>query len=70
MLGKEFVKVFGGDKLKDRVTEEFQSLVGAQRQIVEADAAVGERPGQQPDVHELRPDRILKFGHLMIIMSR
>ena len=65
VLGEVSVEVLGGDELQYRVAEELEPLVGAQRQVVEADAAVGEGARQQTDVHKLHPHLLLELPHLL-----
>lgn len=62
MLGEVLVKIFRGNQLEDGVPQKLESLIGAESQIVEADASVGERSRQQSNVRELHSDRVLKLG--------
>ena len=65
VLREVSVQVLGGDQLQHGVAEELEPLVGAQRQVVEADAAVGEGASQQADVHKLHAHLLLKLLHLL-----
>uniref|UniRef100_A0A182JB47 Uncharacterized protein n=1 Tax=Anopheles atroparvus TaxID=41427 RepID=A0A182JB47_ANOAO len=62
------VEVLRADQLQHRVAQELQPLVGAERQVREANRAIGERSRQQPNVVKAHPDRFLearqRFQHL------
>ena len=61
VVGEVLVQEVRGDQLQHGVAEELQPLVGAEREIVEADAAVGEGPRQEPDVVELDAGQLLEL---------
>ena len=59
VVGEVLVQEVRGDQLQH--AKELQPLVGAQREVVEADAAVGEGPRQEPDVVELDAGQLLEL---------
>lgn len=65
MLWEVSVQVFGRHQLQHCISQEFKPLIRAEREIIEADAAVGEGAGQQADVLEFHTNGILKFGEFL-----
>lgn len=61
MLWEMSIQILGADQLQHGVAKKLQPLIGAQREIREADAAICERTSQQTNVMELHADGIFKF---------